>query len=95
MPLTTLLDLPGTSQGAHVGLVETGGGATLTYAQTTQAVQGVSAQLRAHGLAPGSVVSITLPNTIAFVALFLGAAQARLVAAPLNPKVVLCVLIKH
>ena len=37
------------------------------------------------GLEVGSVVSIALPNSISFVATFLGAVYARCVAAPLNP----------
>lgn len=44
------------------------------------------AQLANLGLQPGDVVSIALPNSVNFVAVFFGAACQRFVAAPLNPK---------
>eukprot|EP00123_Amoebidium_parasiticum_P015662 comp23093_c0_seq2/m.37093 comp23093_c0_seq2/g.37093 ORF comp23093_c0_seq2/g.37093 comp23093_c0_seq2/m.37093 type:complete len:522 (-) comp23093_c0_seq2:350-1915(-) len=87
LSLHTLAEIPSAAQfGDNDALIETGGGPTLSYKQLEGAVNGVAERLRAAGFQPGSVITITLTNTIAFVAAFLGTTHARCVAAPLNSK---------
>eukprot|EP00124_Ichthyophonus_hoferi_P003677 Ihof_evm6s334 gene=Ihof_evmTU6s334 len=85
--LTTLADvLSAEKYGDRIALMETGSDSQLTYTQLATTVKSVAHQLRQLGFQPGYLVSIVIPNTIAFAATFLAVTQARLLAAPLNPK---------
>lgn len=64
--------------------VEPGMGAW-TYAQLDDEVDRLAGLLTGAGLNPGDVVSIVLPNGLAFLATFMAVTRAGGVAAPLNP----------
>ena len=57
----------------------------VSYRQLEAQVQSFQQKLAALGIAPGSAVSIALPNSYAFVVAFLAASWQRSIAAPLNP----------
>jgi acyl-CoA synthetase (AMP-forming)/AMP-acid ligase II len=70
-PCVTDLDAPGGPQ-------------TLTYAQLARRVTAVAGAFLARGAQPGDRVALLLPNGLAYVECFLGAAAAGLVTVPLN-----------
>ena len=57
----------------------------LTYKALADLASWLSATLLRHGLHPGDVVAVQAANTVEFVVALLGAAQAGLVVAPLDP----------
>jgi cyclohexanecarboxylate-CoA ligase len=57
----------------------------LTWSQLARLVERVAHGLRAHGLAPGSVVSCQLPNWIEVAVLFLAAERLGAVVHPIPP----------
>jgi acyl-CoA synthetase (AMP-forming)/AMP-acid ligase II len=71
VPCVTDLDAPGGPQ-------------TLTYAQLARRVAAVAGVFLALGAQPGDRVALLLPNGLAYVECFLGAAAAGLVTVPLN-----------
>ncbi|KAH6828117.1 AMP-dependent synthetase and ligase family protein [Perilla frutescens var. hirtella] len=56
----------------------------LTHARLDQLVDDAASQLLAAGIGPGDVVSLTFPNTVEFVVMFLAIIRVRATAAPLN-----------
>ncbi len=56
-----------------------------TYRALAEQTESLAAVLRASGLEPGQPVAVVLPNGLEYLAVFLAAARARLIAAPLNP----------
>jgi acyl-CoA synthetase (AMP-forming)/AMP-acid ligase II len=61
-----------------------GGPATLTYADLADRVAAVAGGFLDLGARPGDRVALLLPNSLAYVESFLGAAAAALVTVPLN-----------
>jgi acyl-CoA synthetase (AMP-forming)/AMP-acid ligase II len=59
--------------------------AFVTYAELEALVHHLGAYLGANGLEAGDLVALEATNSVEFVAGFLGAAQARLVVAPIDP----------
>lgn len=70
----------------RVALVEAASGRRTTWAELDAEVDRVAHGLAALGLVAGYRVAIALPNRIEFVAAYLGALRARLVAVPVNPR---------
>lgn len=70
----------------RVALVEAASGRRLTWAELDAEVDRVAHGLSALGLVAGYRVVIALPNRVEFVAAYLGALRARLVAVPVNPR---------
>lgn len=70
-----------------VAVVDPAAGASLDYRALAGLVEQASAQLAGAGLRAGEVVGLRGANTIAYVVGLLGAAQAGLVVAPLDPAV--------
>ena len=56
----------------------------VTYGQLRDSAHGLSAELVAHGIAPGEVVSYMLPNGIAAASVFLGAMHGAHVVSPVS-----------
>lgn len=56
----------------------------VTYAEMQRLVNRCAVKLRNAGIGSGDVVTLTFPNSIEFVILFLAVIKARAVAAPLN-----------
>lgn len=65
-------------------LIVAEGGPTLTRSDLRQHVQQLGLRLRAAGIQPGEVISTAFGNSLECVVSFLGATNARAVAAPLN-----------
>lgn len=70
----------------RVALVEAASGRRVTWAELDAEADRVAQGLSALGLVAGYRVVIALPNRIEFVAAYLGALRARLVAVPVNPR---------
>jgi long-chain acyl-CoA synthetase len=66
--------------------VREAGGRAVTWAQLDDEVDRVSVGYGAHGLVAGQRVMIAVGNRIEFVAAYLGALRAQLVAVPVNPR---------
>lgn len=58
---------------------------TLSYADLHHLTATFQHSLASIGIAPGSAVSIALPNNLEFIVSFLATASQRAIAAPLNP----------
>jgi len=85
MAATTLSNsFPSASNAAAIIIPTRPNAITITYAELTHLVSSFQAKLAALGIAPGSAVSIALPNTVEFIVSFLGTAAQRAIAAPLN-----------
>jgi long-chain acyl-CoA synthetase len=69
-----------------VALVEPGSGRRMTWAELDAEADHVAQGLSALGMVAGYRVMIDLSNRIEFVASYLGALRARLVAVPVNPR---------
>ncbi|MFY0406816.1 class I adenylate-forming enzyme family protein [Solicola sp. PLA-1-18] len=70
-----------------VALVEAfGDGRTATWAELDATVDAIARGLSGRGLVAGHRVGIVMPNTIAFVATYLAAHRAGVVAVPVNPR---------
>ncbi|MDO9379316.1 MAG: AMP-binding protein [Nocardioidaceae bacterium] len=70
-----------------VALVEAfGTGRTATWAELDATVDAVARGFSARGLVAGHRVGLALPNTVAFVATYLAAHRAGVVAVPINPR---------
>lgn len=85
----TVADLLTTAAAAEPGriaLSEATTGRTVTWAQLDDLVDRVAQGLSAAGLVAGYRVVIAMTNRIEFVATYLGALRARLVAVPVNPR---------
>lgn len=67
------------------GLALVAGGDAVTWAALDAAVDAVAGGLRARDLRFGDRVAMSLPNSAAFVQLYLGALRAGLVVAPIDP----------
>jgi long-chain acyl-CoA synthetase len=67
------------------GLALVSGGQSLTWQGLDHAVDAVAAGLRARDLRFGDRIGLSLPNSVGFVELYLGALRAGLVVAPLDP----------
>lgn len=67
------------------GLALVAGGDSVTWAALDAAVDAVAAGLRGRDLRLGDRVAMSLPNSAAFVQLYLGALRAGLVVAPIDP----------
>ena len=59
-------------------------GTTVTYGALRGIAQGVAAELAAHGIREGEVVSCMLPNGIAAAGVFLGAMHGGYVVSPVS-----------
>ncbi len=59
-------------------------GTGLTYAELRNTARALGAELRAHGIAPGEVVSYMLPNGMAAASVFLGAMYEGYVVSPVS-----------
>jgi natural product biosynthesis luciferase-like monooxygenase protein len=62
-----------------------GGGRTLTYAETAAAVETVAARLEARGVRPGAVVGVSLDRSVEMVVAILGILRAGAAFLPLDP----------
>lgn len=58
---------------------------SLTYEQFAGRVDVVAAQLRSHGLGPGDVVAVMLPNRVELVLVLFAARRLGATATPVNP----------
>ena len=58
---------------------------TLSYKQLASHIASLQRKFAHLGLTPHSAVSIALPNSLEFIAVFLAVAYQRAIAAPLNP----------
>ncbi|MBA3743616.1 AMP-binding protein, partial [Sporichthya sp.] len=67
------------------GLALVAGGHGLSWSELDATVTAVAAGLRARDLRFGDRVAMSLPNSVGFVQLYLGALRAGLVVAPLDP----------
>ncbi len=61
------------------------GGSATSYRELDEQSGRLAAGLRAHGLRPGEVVALQLPNVPPFLTAYFGALRAGLVVLPLNP----------
>src|SRR5215813_6203015 len=59
--------------------------AELSNAQLLAAVQRAAGSLRAHGISPGDVVAVMLPNTADFVVSLFAAWRVGAAVTPINP----------
>ena len=59
-------------------------GTRLTYAELRSTARALGAELAAHGIAPGEVVSYMLPNGVAAASVFLGAMYGGYVVSPVS-----------
>ncbi|HEY6878259.1 MAG TPA: AMP-binding protein [Polyangiales bacterium] len=57
----------------------------VSYAQLDALARGAAAQLAAHGLLAGDRVALSLPNGLAFLAAYFGAAYAGITVVPIPP----------
>jgi acyl-CoA synthetase (AMP-forming)/AMP-acid ligase II len=69
----------------HPAVILPDRGGTVPYESLAGQVEFLAETLAGAGLGPGSPVGIVLGNGLEYLALFLAATRARLVAAPLNP----------
>lgn len=60
-------------------------GHKVSFEQLSRAIDSLSRQLSAAGVAPGDVVAMVMPNSLEFVVAFLAITSIRAAAAPLNP----------
>jgi acyl-CoA synthetase (AMP-forming)/AMP-acid ligase II len=81
----TLMDVLLTTSASRPAVVLSEGPRTVTYAHLRQQIATLAETLRHGGLQTGDTVAIVLPNGLEFLAAFMAATWARLVAAPLNP----------
>jgi AMP-binding enzyme len=62
------------------------GGTTLDYAQLCNAADAIAAGLAARGLQPGDALASAIPDGVAYLTAFAGAAMGRVAIAPLVPQ---------
>ncbi len=82
---TTLAELLADPKSPDLAIIAPAYGAGISYQDLAAQVEGLAAQIRAAGIAPGDCVSMVLPNGPEVLVLFLALVRARAVAAPLNP----------
>ena len=83
--MTTLFDSIN-AQSAETAVIVPGTPAlAVSYKQLAAEISSFQKKLAELGIAPGSAVSITLPNSYPFIVAFLAASWQRAIAAPLNP----------
>lgn len=73
------------STAGRPAMTETDTGATVTYGELREMAQQVAARLGGRGIGPGDVISLQLPNSIAFAAGVLGITRAGAAAALIGP----------
>ena len=84
--LAELLSRAATEVPDRTALVEAGSGRRVTWAELDGEADRVARGLDAMGLVAGYRVVVALPNRVEFVAAYLGALRAGLVAVPVNPR---------
>jgi oxalate---CoA ligase len=85
MQRTTLTQLLADPKSAAPAVITESPPVVLTYRALAEQIERLAEQMRSAGLRPGDCVVMVLPNGLEFLVLFLALAQARLIAAPLNP----------
>ncbi len=80
----TLADLFSRAEPGHSAIILPDDGSATSYQNFADQVERLAATLRQAGLQPGQAVAIVLPNGLEYLATFLAATRARLIAAPLN-----------
>ena len=60
-------------------------GFAISCSELVQQCDNIQRQLSSLGLGPGTAVSLSLPNSVDFVVIFLATTWQRCIAAPLNP----------
>ncbi|MBY0526535.1 MAG: acyl--CoA ligase [Gemmataceae bacterium] len=80
----TLADLLTSAQPSDAAVVLPEDNSSTTYRALSDQIERLAATFRNAGLEPGRALAIVLPNGLEFLACFLAATRARLIAAPLN-----------
>ncbi len=80
----TLADLFIRAERNHAAIILPDDGTVVSYQALAALIESLAATLRRSGLEPGQAVAIVLPNGLEYLATFLAATRARLIAAPLN-----------
>ncbi|KAL8678449.1 MAG: hypothetical protein Q9186_005187, partial [Xanthomendoza sp. 1 TL-2023] len=84
--MSTLTNLLSAGQSEDPAVIIPGDtGLTIKYGVLTTQCQSLQKQLADLGIGHGTAVSISLPNSVEFVAVFLAICWQRAIAAPLNP----------
>src|SRR5271168_3249771 len=85
MEPTTLAQLLAHRESAEPAVIAEETDLTISHRALADQVDRLAETLRGVGLRPGDAVAFVLPNGLESLVLFLALAQARLIAAPLNP----------
>eukprot|EP01105_Mastigella_eilhardi_P006555 TRINITY_DN18090_c0_g1_i1.p1 TRINITY_DN18090_c0_g1~~TRINITY_DN18090_c0_g1_i1.p1 ORF type:complete len:519 (+),score=170.96 TRINITY_DN18090_c0_g1_i1:63-1619(+) len=82
--IDTMRVVPNTKFPDHLAVAVTGNGPRFTHQELHKAADRIADQLVGLGIKPADAVAIVIPNTIEFIATYIGTTWARAVACPLN-----------